>query len=145
MLAIWINFLWRKSFVPRSVIALGVCGLLLLGIGGMSLRIKLNTYGNFYKPTISFLKENSTDNDLIMGGAELGFGLDFPKNHIADGLFGFKTGKRPKFIMYDSGVENSWQDSKIYNLEFYEYLPRLLNEEYRIAYEDDAFKIYQRK
>ncbi len=42
------------------------------------------------------------ENDLIMGGAELGFGLGFPKNHIADGLFGFKTGKRPKFIMYDS-------------------------------------------
>ena len=53
-----------------------------------------------------------------IGGAELGFGLGFPKNHIADGLFGFRTGKRPKFIMYDSSVENSWQDSKTFQPEF---------------------------
>ena len=145
MLAVWINFLWRKKYLPRPLIALGASGLLLLGIGGMTLRIKQNTYGNFYKPMIAFLKENSTENDLIMGGAELGFGLGFPKNHIADGLFGFRTGKRPKFIMYDSGVENSWQDSKTFQPEFYEYLPRLLKEEYRLAYENAAFKIYERK
>ncbi len=145
MLAVFVNFLWRKSFVPRPLIALGASGLLLLGIGGMALRIKQNTYGNFYQPMISFLKENSTENDLIMGGAENGFGLGFPKNHIADGLFGFQTKKRPKFIVYDSAVENSWQDSKNYNPEFYEYLPRLLNEEYRIAYENDAFKVYEKK
>ena len=145
MLAIWLNYLWRKNFLPRPLIALGLSGLLLLGIGGMSLRIKQNTYGNFYKPMIAFLKQNSTENDLIMGGAELGFGLGFPKNHIADGRFGLNTGKRPKFIMYDSAVENSFADSKIHFPEFYEYFPRLLNEEYRVAYENDAFKIYARK
>lgn len=145
MLAVWINWLWRKKFPPRPLIALGLSGLLLLGIGGMGLRIKQNTYGNFYLPMIEFLKQNSTENDLIMGGAELGFGLGFPKNHIADGRFGFYTGKRPKFIMYDSGVENSYNDSKIYFPEFYEYFPRLLNEEYRVAYENDAFKIYERR
>lgn len=145
MLAIWINFLWNKSFLPRPLIALGLSGLLLLGLGGMALRVKQNTYGNFYKPMIAFLKENSTENDLIMGGAELGFGLNFPKNHIADGAFGFYTGKRPKFIVYDSGVENSWQDSKNHFPEFYTYFPRLLEEEYQLAYENDAFKVYMRR
>lgn len=145
MLAVFLNFLWRKSFVPHSLITLGASGLLLLGLGGMALRIKQNTYGKFYKPMIAFLKENSGENDLIMGGAENGFGLDFAKNHIADGQFGFHTGKRPKFIIYDSAVENSWQDSKTFQPEFYEYLPRLLSEEYRVAYENDAFKVYERK
>lgn len=145
MLAIFINWLWRAGFLPRAVVALGLSGLLLLGIGGISLRIKQNTYGNFYQPMIDFLKRNSSENDLIMGGAELGFGLGFPKNHIADGRFGFYTGKRPEFIVYDSAVENSWQDSKIYFPEFYEYFPRLLSEEYRTAYQNDAFKVYVRK
>ena len=145
MLAIWINWLWHRNFLPRPLIALGLSGLMLLGVGGMSLRIKQNTYGNFYKPMIAFLKQNSTENDLIMGGAELGFGLGFPKNHIADGRFGLNTGKRPKFIMYDSAVENSFADSKIHFPEFYEYFPRLLSEEYRVAYENDAFKIYERR
>lgn len=145
MLAIWLNWLWRRNFLPRPLIALGVSGLLLLGIGGMALRIKQNTFTNFYQPMIAFLKQNSTENDLIMGGAELGFGLGFPKNHIADGRFGLNTGKRPKFIMTDSGVDNSYADSKIHFPEFYNYFPRLLGEEYRVAYQNDAFKIYVRK
>lgn len=145
MLAIWINFLWRKNFLPRPLIALGLSGLVLLGIGGMALRIKQNTYGNFYKPMITFLKENSTENDLIMGGAELGFGLGFPKNHVADGTFGLNTGKRPEFIIYDSAVENSWADSKNHAPEFYTYFPKLLQEEYTVAYENAAFKVYKRR
>lgn len=145
MLAVWVNRLWRRRSLPPLLIALGVSGLLILGIGGMCLRIKQNTYGNFYKPMIEYLKDNSTENDLIMGGAELGFGLEFPKNHIADGRFGFNTGKRPKFIMYDSAVENSWQDSKNYFPEFYAYLPRLLKDEYTLGYENEAFKIYKKK
>ena len=110
----------------------------------MALRIKQNTYGNFYQPMINFLKQNAGENDLIMGGAELGFGLNFPKNHIADGRFGFYTHRKPKFIITDSAVENSLADSKIYFPEFYEYFPRLLNQEYRVAYQNDAFKIYER-
>ncbi len=145
MLAIWLNYLWQRKILPRPLIALGASGLLLLGIGGMALRIKQNTFTNFYQPMIAFLRQNSTENDLIMGGAELGFGLGFPKNHIADGRFGLNTGKRPKFIMTDSGVDNSYTDSKIHFPEFYEYFPRLLNEEYRLAYQNDAFKIYVRK
>lgn len=145
MLAIWINRLWQRKFMPRPLIALGLSGVLLLGIGGMSLRIKQNTYGNFYLPMIEFLKQNAGEDNLIMGGAELGFGLGFPTNHIADGRFGFYTGKRPKFIMYDSGVENSYADSKTHFPEFYEYFPRLLNEQYRVAYENNAFKIYERR
>lgn len=145
MLSIWVNLFWRRNILPRPLIALGLSGLLLLGIGGMALRIKQNTYGNFYKPTINFIKENSTGDDLIMGGAELGFGLGFPKNHIADGAFGLHTGKRPKFIIYDSAVENSWQDSKNYFPEFYTYFPKLLQEEYKLAYQNDAFKVYERR
>lgn len=145
LLAIWTNSLWRKNFLPRPLIALGLSGLLLLGAGGMAMRIKQNTYGNFYKPMIAFLKENSTENDLIMGGAELGFGLEFPNNLVSDGGFGYATGKRPKFIVYDSSVENSLQNSKVFFPEFYEYFPKLLREEYKIAYENAAFKVYERR
>ncbi len=145
MLAIWTDFLWRKNFLPRPLIALGISGLLLLGAGGMAMRIKQNTYGNYYQPMIAFLKTNATENDLIMGGAELGFGLDFPENLVSDGTFGLYTRKRPRFIVYDSAVENSWLDSKNYVPEFYEYLPRLLREEYKIVYEDAAFKVYERR
>ncbi|MGI9036646.1 MAG: hypothetical protein ACR2GD_11490, partial [Pyrinomonadaceae bacterium] len=59
--------------------------------------------------------------------------------------FGYNTGKRPNYIVYDPNIEDSWRDSKIFAPELYEYLPRLLNDEYRIVYQNTAFKVYARR
>lgn len=144
LLAIWFEWAWREKFAPRSLLVAAVAGLLILQIGGMALRIKQNTYGNYYLPMAKFLKENTAENDLIMGGADVAFDLGFPANHVADGRFGFYTGKRPKFIVYDSGVENSWRGSKEHYPQLYEYLPRLL-QEYEVAYQNASYTVYRRK
>jgi len=144
LLAIWLEWAWQRRFVPRWLLISGVASLLVLQIGGLSLRIEQNTYGNFYLPMAQFLKENAAEDELIMGGADVAFDLGFPANHVADGRFGYYTGKRPKFIVYDSGVENSWLDSKEHYPQLYEHLPRLL-QEYEVAYENAAYKVYQRK
>lgn len=144
LLAIWLEWAWRSNFVPRTLLIASVAGLLILQTGGMALRIKQNTYGNCYLPLTKFLKENTAENELIMGGADIGFNLGFPKNHVADGRFAYYTGKRPKFIIYDSSVEISWLDSKTLYPELYAHLPRLL-QEYEVVYENAAYKVYQRK
>ncbi len=144
-LAIVLGWLWNKARVPRIVIVAFVCAVIALPLGGMALKIRQNTYGKHYKPLIAFLKENSRDGGLIMGGSELAFGLGFGTNHVADGRFAYYTGKRPKFIVYDSAVDNSWKDSRIHFPEFYEYFPRLLKDEYQLAYENPAFKVYERR
>ena len=36
-------------------------------------------------------------------------------------------------------------DSKMFFPAFYEYFPKMLSEEYTLAYENAAFKIYQKK
>jgi hypothetical protein len=145
LLAGVIGWLWQRSKVPRGLLAVAILGLIALPAGGMALKIKQNTYGNFYDPAIHFLKDNMSGDDAVMGGAELAFGLGFEANIIADGRFGYYTGKRPRYIVYDSAVENSWQHSKVFFPEFYEYFPRLLADEYRVAYENAAYKIYERK
>ncbi len=144
-LAIVLGWFWNKKRVPRLVVVGFVFAVIAVPLGGMALKIRQNTYGNHYKPLIAFLNENSRDGGLIMGGSELAFGLGFGTNHVADGRFAFYTGKRPKFIVYDSAVDNSWKDSKVHFPEFYEYFPRLLKEEYQLAYENAAFKVYARK
>lgn len=144
-LAILINHLREKRLIPLPLLILGISGFLALQAGGMALRIKQNTYGKVYQPTVNFLKQNAAENDMIMGGAEMVFGLEFSKNFISDGQFGYKTGKRPKFIVYDDAVHSSWQESKKFNPEFHEYFPHLLSEEYEIVYENPAYKIYARR
>lgn len=145
LLSVWVYRLWEKRLVPAPLLIVGVAGFLLLQTGGVALRVKQNTYGNYYLPAMQYLNENATDQDLIMGSAELRFALKPTANHIADGRFAFYTNKRPKYIVYDPGVEDSLKDSKTFFPEFYEYFPRLLSEEYRVAYENTAFKIYERR
>lgn len=145
LFGIWFCHLWEKGWIPRPLLALGLTGFLFIGIGGIALRCRQNTYGNFYAPAINYINQNAVANDLVMGGPEARFALKDFRNHVADGAFGYHTGKRPKYIIYDPGTEDSWKDSKTHFPEFYEYLPKLLQEEYTIAYENTAYKIYVRK
>ncbi len=145
LLAIFINWLWERRTVPVPVLIAGIFFFLALQTGGMALRIRQNTYANFYQPAVNFLKQNADEKDIIMASSDFGFGLNFSDNLLDDGRFGFNTGKRPRFIVYDSGVESSWQSSKEFFPAFYEYLPRLLREEYKLFYENAGYKIYEKR
>ncbi len=145
LLAGVIGWFWRQMKVPRVVLVVAVLGLIALPAGGMLLKIKQNTRGNFYAPVIAHLKTNMGESDYVMGGADLAFGLGFDANLIADGRYGYYTAKRPRYIVTDSTTELTWQNSQKFFPEFYEYFPRLLRDEYHIAYENAAYKIYERK
>lgn len=145
LLAGVIGWFWRQAKVPRVVLVVAILGFIALPAGGMLLKIKQNTRGNFYDPMIGHLKSNMRSDDYVMGGAELAFGLGFEANLIADGRYGYYTGKRPRYIASDSATELTWQNSQKFFPEFYEYFPRLLRDEYRVAYENAAYKIYERK
>ncbi len=139
------HWIWNSKKMLRVPLATGLACYLILQTGGMALRIKQNTYGNFYRPMIAYLNENAGNGELVMGGSELIFGVSPAVRHVADGRFGYLTGKRPVFIVYDSAVENSWEASKTLFPAFYEYFPRLLREEYQVAYENAAYKVYRRR
>lgn len=143
-LAIFVYWLWEKSVLPKWIIILGCVGFFGLQLGGMALRIKQNTNGNFYKPVIAYLQDNTKNDETIMGGPELGFGLRYSDKLIGDPTMGMMSGKRAKFIVYDSAIEISWRESEKFNPEFYEYLPKLLKE-YDVVYENPAYKIYSRR
>jgi 4-amino-4-deoxy-L-arabinose transferase-like glycosyltransferase len=143
-LAVFVNWAWENSALPKGLIILGCLGFFALNLGGMALRIKQNTYGNYYKPVIAFLLENSKNGEIIMGGSELGFGLKYSDILIGDPTLGMRSGKRAKYIVYDSAMELSWREAEKFNPEYYEYLPHLLLE-YDIVYENPSYKIYTRR
>ena len=144
-LALWANWAWQNRPVPRAALAIGFCGFLALQTGGMALRIRQNTYARVYQPAVDYLKQNSNERDLIMGGAELGFDLRFTDKFVSDGRFAYQTGKRPRFIVFDDAAHNSWKESEVFAPELYLYIPILLSEEYRVVYENAAYKIYERR
>ena len=145
LLAIFVNHLRRYELIPKPILLASVCLFLALQTGGMALRVRQNTYGNFYQPAVNYLKQNAGENDSIMASSDFGFGLDFPPNLVDDGRFGFNTGKRPRFIVYDDQVKTSWEESQKFFPAFYSYLPALLRDEYQIVYENAAYKIYEKR
>ena len=142
LLAIWLEWAWQRRFAPRLLLALAVAALLALQIGGLAWRIRQNTYATVYLPAIKFLKANTKSDEIIMGSPTLGFELGFPDNLIGDARFGYATGKRPRILIYDDESHISWQESEKFYPELYEYIPRLLREEYNLVYENAAYKIY---
>lgn len=48
-LAILVNWLWENSILPKWLIVIGCLGFFSLQLGGMALRIKQNTNGNYYQ------------------------------------------------------------------------------------------------
>ncbi|HEX8638923.1 MAG TPA: hypothetical protein VF692_12720 [Pyrinomonadaceae bacterium] len=145
LLAIFVDWLRENEIIPKPILFASVCLFLALQTGGMALRVRQNTYGNFYEPAVAFLKQNAGEKDLIMAGSDFGFGLGFPPNLVDDGRFGFNTGKRPQFIVYDDQVKTSWEESKKFFPAFYDYFSRLLRDEYEIVYENAAYKIYRKR
>jgi 4-amino-4-deoxy-L-arabinose transferase-like glycosyltransferase len=145
LLAIFVNYLREYELVPKPILLTSVCLFLALQTGGMALRVRQNTYGNFYQPTVNYLKQNAGEKDLIMASSDFGFGLEFPPNLVDDGRFGFNTGKRSRFIVYDDQVKTSWEESEKFFPAFYDYLPVLLRDEYKIVYENAAYKIYEKR
>ncbi len=144
LLAIWLEFAWRNRFVPRPLLIAAVAILFVLQIGGLALRIRQNTYAKAYQPTIEYLQKNTDAHEPVMGSPTLGFALGFPDNLIGDGRFGMTTGKRPRVLVFDDESRNSWLESEKFYPEYYQYLPRLLDE-YRMVYENDAYQIYLKK
>lgn len=144
-LAATVVWVWQNMPKVRIPMAASLLAVMAISAGGMALRIKQDTKDNFYVPMTRYLNENAQYGELVMGGSELIFGLDSSVSHVADGRFAFYTHKKPEFIVTDSAVEDSWTQSQRLFPAFYEYLPRLLNEEYSITYENPAFKVYRRK
>lgn len=139
------GYFWQKVDVPRIAIVAATLAVIAVPLGGMALKIKQNTRAKFYDSMIAFVKETSTENDIVMGGADLAFGLGFDSNLLSDGRFGYFTGKRPKYIVTDSAVQNSWEGSRATFPEFYEYFPKLLREEYEPAFENAGYTVHERR
>jgi len=139
------GYFWRQVRLSRLAIVAAVLAAIAVPLGGMALKIKQNTRAKFYDSMIAFVKETSNENDIVMGGADLAFGLGFEGSLLSDGRFGYFTGKRPRYIVTDSAVQNSWEGSKTTFPEFYEYFPKLLREEYRVAFENAGYTVHERR
>lgn len=145
MLAIWIKWCWTKRTVPAPVIIMGLALIIFIQVGGMSFRMKQDTYHKLYAPAISFLQQNTSPTATINGSPSLGFGLGFTDRLKTDGRLGYVSGKRPDLIVITDENEVSFEEYRTMNPALYQHITRTLTEDYRQVYDNPAFKVYTRR
>ncbi|MBA3439459.1 MAG: glycosyltransferase family 39 protein [Pyrinomonadaceae bacterium] len=142
ILVVWLQWCWHNRFVPRWMIVLGVCGFVSIQLGGLLYRMKLNTYQKSYAPAVDFLKRNSNENTLVMGTADLGFGLGFDSNLVDDYQLGYRSGKKPDIFVIEEVYEEAISGNKTHRPQLYYHVMRTLQDEYRLVYDQNFYKVY---
>jgi len=145
LLAAWIAWCWRSRGVPRWIIAPAFCGLIVLHLTGSVYVMLRNSYQNSYLPAVSFLNQHADQNALIMGTAEMSFGLRFPGTLLDDKWLGYNTGRIPDFVVEDTRFEQEqlWAQAK--RPEIFEHVRTLLAQQYQQVYNKASYRIYARR
>ncbi len=142
LLAVWANHLWTKPQVPRVLVAACLSGFVLLQLGGVLYRIKIDSYRKSYLPAIAFLKAHAQPASLIVGSADVAFGLGFDRNVTDDFRLGYDSGRKPDFIVVEEIYRDNYNALVRSQPQVLEYVNRLLSEEYEVIYDQMFYKIY---
>ncbi|HEV7860817.1 MAG TPA: glycosyltransferase family 39 protein [Pyrinomonadaceae bacterium] len=144
ILAVWINWCWSRRLLPRWLVALAVCGLVALQVGGVLYRVKVNAYRNSYMAAVDVVKQNAKPDTLVMGSAILGFELGF--DHVLDDVrLGLYSGKRPDLIVIGEPYEEALKEYEAHQTVEWQHIQRLLAEDYREVYDHELYRIYVRR
>lgn len=145
LLAVLISRCWKSRSVPRWILAPAFCSLILLHLTGSIFVMRRNSYQNNYLPAVSFLNQHSDQNALIMGTAEIVFGLNARDTLLDDKWLGYNTGRIPDFVVEDMRYEQELLWAKLQRPEIYEHVKTLLSEQYQQVYDHGLYRIYARQ
>jgi hypothetical protein len=141
VLAVWVYWCWSERRVPRWIVAMGVAAFLTLQIGAVLYRVKQNAYQKEYVPAVTFLEQHSDEETLVIGSAEMAFGVGF--DHLKDDIrFGYYSGKRPDFVVmghHYNGLMNALQEREPL---VYLSITERLQHSYKKVYENGSYQIY---
>jgi hypothetical protein len=145
LLAAWISWCWTSRSVPRWILAPAFCSLILLHLTGSVYVMRRNSYQTNYLPAVRFLNQHSDQNALIMGTAEIGFGLKFHDTLLDDKWLGYNTGRIPDFVVQDSRYEQEQLWALDRRPDISEHVRTLLSTQYQEVYNQASYRIYVRR
>ena len=145
MCALFINWCWARPNIFGKALALALGAIAIVEVAGLGYRMKRDNYRNSFQPAASFLKQNATVQSSIAANPGVAFGLGFPDNVLNDPLFGYNSKKKFDYIVIDPETAYSIERSKDRDLlgqQVYDFVKRLLADEYRPIYDHRSYTIY---
>jgi hypothetical protein len=141
ILAVWVHWCWSERRVPRQLITLVVCAFLFLQVSGVVHRVNQNSYEKDYLPAAAFLKQHSNNKTLVIGSAEMAFGVGFERV-IDDIRFGYYSGKTPDFIVMGYHYDGLMKLLEEREPAVYDTATDRLSHSYKQVYNHGSYQIY---
>jgi hypothetical protein len=133
------SYHWHSRRVWLGLLA---C-LILLQTGYAAALIAQRGYTRTYLPAVAELQRDMRPGQLVMGSAELAFGLGFNRV-LDDANLGYFSGKRADFIVIDINYRAHLAELAHTRPALYEALASVLAGQYRLVYSNSGYSVYAR-
>jgi 4-amino-4-deoxy-L-arabinose transferase-like glycosyltransferase len=143
ILAVALVWLYRRGRVARAAAILSLAAILAVQAGGLILRSRLNLYARQFAPAVEFVKERLHPGTTVMASADFGFGIGFDQL-TDDFTLGFYSHKRPDLIVVEEMYLMLFEGPGRRQPEIYQHVSRTLREDYRLIYDHEYYKVYER-
>ena len=143
--AITIVWYWDRRSVPRWALVAVLALVVLVQLATIGRRLSQRAYSTVYLPTTDYLKQHAKSQDVVMGSAELAFELGFGRNLVDDPRLGYRSGKRPSFIVIDKNRYEEWiPQYEQRKPDTYRYIHDMMAREFHQVLDNPGYKVYAR-
>jgi hypothetical protein len=140
--AVWY---WDHRSVPRWVLAAVLALVLVVQFATIGRRVSQRAYSTIYLATTEYLKQHAKSQDVVMGSAELAFELGFDGNLVDDPRLGYRSGKRPNFIVIDQNRYAEWiPQYEQREPQTYRYIHDMMAREFHQVLDNAGYKVYEK-
>jgi len=142
ILAFFIEWVLSRSRTTVSIAAVGVAGFLALQAGGAALRASENTYGRRYDPAMTYVRERSRPDELVMGSVACAFGVGLDRGLLSDNLLGYYSGKVPDWVIVDDFFRESFGIDALRRPCIFRHVQDVL-QQYDKVFDRDGVEVYR--
>ncbi len=136
---------WDRRTMPRWALVAGLVVVCLVQLATTGRRVSQRAYSTIYLATTDYLKAHAQGKGVIMGSAELAFQLGYADNLVDDPRLGFRSGRRPNFIVIDKNRYAEWiPQYEQREPETYRYIRGMMDREFHQVLENDGYRVYAR-
>jgi Dolichyl-phosphate-mannose-protein mannosyltransferase len=136
---------WDGRGVPRWLLVAGLVVVVMVQAATTGRRVMQRAYSTLYLPATDYLQEQAQGKGVIMGSSELAFELGYVDSLVDDPRLGFRSGKRPSFIVIDKNRYGEWiPQYEQREPETYRYIRGMMEREFHQVLGNGAYQVYAR-
>lgn len=134
---------WRGWIQARRVAVVALALFAGVNLYMVGLKIRENSYRNEYLPCADYIRSKARLGATVYAISALGFSIPY-SDFIDDGRLGYYTHRKADLILLDRSYSQWLVIFEHDELPVYSYIQNLLKNEYRVAFQSGAYKVYQR-